>query len=327
MDLKNNTYAPYRKPNSITQYINTGSNHPRNIIQGLPQMISKRITNRSINLDEFVKVKDHYNNALERSGHKEKIEYKENNSTKNRRRRKTIWYNPPFCRGVKTNIKRNFINLVNKHFGKGHPLHKIFNKNTINLSYSCMGNMERLINSHNRKILQDNKDNRGIKPCNCRKEPCPLKEVKKSCNTVSVIYKAHVVTKDETKTYIGLTGNEFKKRWYRHKESMTKAKYKEDTELSKYIWNLKEANKNYHLKWDIIKPVSKTKNGSKTCRLCLTEALEIMKNRDNPLNKRNEIMGTCRHRNKFSLRKWTTEKEKKAIEEHKKKNAKMKKSR
>ena len=188
-----------------------------------------------------------------------------------------------------------------------------------------MTNMIRIINSHNRKILQENKkEKEQIKPCNCRKEPCPLKQVQKSCNTESVIYKALVTTEKEKRTYIGLTGNEFKKRWYRHKESMTKEKYKEDTELSKYIWGLKENNIKYNLKWDILKKVAKLKNGSRACRLCLTEALEIMENKDNPLNKRNEIMGTCRHRTKFTLRKWVTKKEEKIIEENKKKKGKTK---
>ena len=187
-----------------------------------------------------------------------------------------------------------------------------------------MANMDRFINSHNRKILQEKKKE-PVKPCNCKKAPCPLKPVNKSCNTESVIYKANVVTQKETRTYIGLTGNEFKKRWYRHKESMTKEKYKEDTELSKYIWGLKENNIKYDLKWDIIKKVRKMKNGSRSCRLCLSEALEIMKNQENPLNKRNEIMGTCRHRTKFTLRKWVTENERKIIEENKKKKGKTKK--
>ena len=325
MDLSNNIYTPYRKKNSITQYINTGSNHPQNIIKQLPTMISQRISRHSSNLQEFQKVQDHYNKALEQSGHKEKMIYeKEEITKKKRRKRKQIWFNPPFCRSVKTKVKRTFINLVNKHFGNKNPLSKIFNKNTINISYSCMPSINKFINSHNNKILSKTKPTDDTKPCNCRKDPCPLKPVNKSCNTESVVYKAHVETNDETRTYIGLTGNEFKKRWYRHKESLNKERYKDDTELSKHIWKLKENNITYNLKWDIMKKVKKIKNGAKSCRLCLTEALEIMKNRENPLNKRNEVMGACRHRNKFTLRNWQTEKEKKIIEENNKKKAKEK---
>ena len=325
MDLNKNTYGPYRKKNSITQYINTGSNHPHNIIRQLPNMISRRISSRSSNLQEFQKAEDHYNKALEQSGHKEKVAYEQKKTkAKKRNKRKAIWFNPPFCRSVKTNVKRTFINLVNRHFGDKNPLSKIFNKNTINCSYSCMPSIDRVINHHNKKILKETKTKGETKPCNCKKEPCPLKPVDKSCNTESVIYKAYVETLEEKRTYIGLTGNEFKKRWYRHKESLTKEKYKDDTELSKYIWKLKGKNIKYNLKWDIMKTVNKIQNGGRDCRLCLTEALEIMKNRENPLNKRNEIMGACRHRNKFTLRKWQTEKEKTIIEENKKKKAKEK---
>ena len=54
---------------------------------------------------------------------------------------------------VKTNIGREFINLVKKHFNKNNPLSKIFNKHNMRVSYSCMANLERLIKLHNQKIL------------------------------------------------------------------------------------------------------------------------------------------------------------------------------
>ena len=44
LDLINNTYQPYRKPNSETVYINKQSNHPPNILKDLLKAISKRIT-------------------------------------------------------------------------------------------------------------------------------------------------------------------------------------------------------------------------------------------------------------------------------------------
>ena len=48
-------------------------------------------------------------------------------------KRKIIWFNPPYCLSVKTN--------------------KIFNKNTIKVSYSFMGNISSIISSHNKNIL------------------------------------------------------------------------------------------------------------------------------------------------------------------------------
>ena len=45
------------------------------------------------------------------------------------------------------------------------------------------------------------------------------------------------------------------------------------------------------------------KNGNQMCRLCLTEANMIIKNKTG-LNKRNEIFNKCRHQNKFLLKNW-----------------------
>ena len=41
----------------------------------------------------------------------EKTEQKTETNNKNKRKRNIIWYNPTFCRSVKTNIGREFINL------------------------------------------------------------------------------------------------------------------------------------------------------------------------------------------------------------------------
>ena len=53
LDLINNTYQPYRKPNSETVYINKDSNHPPNVLKELPKAINKRITDILCNQDIF----------------------------------------------------------------------------------------------------------------------------------------------------------------------------------------------------------------------------------------------------------------------------------
>ena len=42
--------------------------------------------------------------------------------------------------------------------------------------------------------------------------------------------------------------------------------------------------------------------GSKTCDLCLSEKLCIMKGDDSLLNKNNELVTKCRHMNKYLLK-------------------------
>ena len=68
-------------------------------------------------------------------------------------KRKIIWFNPPYSMNVRTNIGKTFLKLMEKHFPNGNPLHKIFNKNTLKVSYSCMGNMASIISSRNHTIL------------------------------------------------------------------------------------------------------------------------------------------------------------------------------
>ena len=66
----------------------------------------------------------------------------------NRKRNNILWYNPP------THQHRTQIPcLVDKHFPKDHKLKKIFNRNTIKISYNCMNNTKQIIDSHNKRIL------------------------------------------------------------------------------------------------------------------------------------------------------------------------------
>ena len=50
------------------------------------------------------------------------------------RKRKIIWFNPPFCKLVNINVGNFFF----KHFNQFNKLHKIFNWKTLKISYSCM---------------------------------------------------------------------------------------------------------------------------------------------------------------------------------------------
>ena len=166
-----------------------------------------------------------------------------------------------------------------------------------------MPNVEKIISAHNKKILKTKK--LKIEPCNCRrKKDCPLAGSKNSCRTENVIYKAEVKSDKEIKTYIGLTSSELKKRISSHKTDFKYEKHKESTKLSKYIWSLKENKTEFEIKWNIVKKVKKIKNGDKMCRLCVNEVNFILKNKNSPLNSRNELMNKCRHCSKFLLANW-----------------------
>ena len=137
--------------------------------------------------------------------------------------------------------------------------------------------------------------------CNCRnKDQCPLDN---KCLTSSIIYNAQVTTNSATKNYIGLTEGTFKQRFSQHKATFKHRKYTNSTELSKYIWKLRDNNQDFNIKWTIINRARSYNNISKRCDLCLTEKLMIITaNPDRILNKRSELISKCRHENKFYLR-------------------------
>ena len=75
-------------------------------------------------------------------GYKSTLKYsKEIHQYNSRKRnRNIIWFNPPFSQTIKTNIAKTFFRLLDTHFPRSHSLYKIFNKNTVKVSYSCMKN-------------------------------------------------------------------------------------------------------------------------------------------------------------------------------------------
>jgi hypothetical protein len=48
-------------------------------------------------------------------------------------------------------------------------------------------------------------------------------------------------------------------------------RYKNDTELSKYIWELKSNDRDYILKWSIVKQAGAYSSGAKHCNFCIEE--------------------------------------------------------
>ena len=296
LNLSNGKYYPYRKPNSELLYINRESNHPPNIIKQLPSMIERRLADLSASETEFLTAKADYEQALKNSGYKEPVRFKKSPPKKRNRSRNIIYFNPPFNSAVSTNIGKVFLSLIDKHFPPHSKYSKIFNRNTVKLSYSCMPNMQEIISSHNKQILQRSTDT--TKPCNCR-GPCP---VGGECRREAVIYKATVKANDQVNHYIGCSETEFKTRWNNHKSSFRHEIYSDKTRLAQHVWQLKSANENFDVSWKIQRKSIPYVNGTRKCDLCLSEKLEIvMSDPRTSLNKRTEIANKCRHRAKFKL--------------------------
>ena len=154
--LQTGTVKPWRKPNNEPRYINVQSSHPSTTIKCLPKMIATRLAGLSTSENEFDEVKGPYVEALKNAGYaNQELKYEkptENHKKKNRKR-KIIWYTPPFSAQVSTNLTKILNNLVKKHFKPNTLLGKLFNKNNLKLSYSTTANLEQIISGHNKKIL------------------------------------------------------------------------------------------------------------------------------------------------------------------------------
>ena len=308
LDLRTGKYSPYRKPNDDPLYINRLSNHPPTILKQLPSAISRRLTDISYDEEVFSRAAPLYNDALRRSGYVEEVAYIGSRKTKERLRRrhhrKTTWFNPPYSRNVTTNIGRKFLLLLDKHFPKGSKLHKIFNRNTVKVSYSCMENMSKIIKGHNARVCNTagRTTNGATRQCNCRKpEDCPLRG---QCLASGIVYRATVTTSGEATAmeYIGSTETEFKLRYANHKASFKHASKANQTELSKHVWQLKQEGISHQIAWEILRHAPGYTNKTKRCQLCLTEKLLIATaNKSCLLNKRSELASKCRHQNKFYL--------------------------
>ena len=162
-----------------------------------------------------------------------------------------------------------------------------------------MRNINTVIKNHNDRIIRKFKESAksADKPnCNCRQRAaCPLQG---NCLLRSIVYQASVTSRLGKKEYYGSTGGTFKDRYANHKKSFNHERYKNETELSKYIWKLKKDNTDYELKWKVMKKSNVVKRKSGICNLCLEEKYYIFTNKHS-LNKRTELISKCRHSDPF----------------------------
>ena len=110
-------------------------------------------------------------------------------------------------------------------------------------------------------------------------------------------------TNDEKKFYRGVSETPFKERFRNHKKEFTYKKYRNSTELLKYIWQLEDANIAPIVRWKVVAKVfSNTKINF--CKLCFTEKVFIINalNDSQSLSKKSELINTCRHQDKLLLK-------------------------
>ena len=96
----------------------------------------RQIMQKFFKSGDFHASKIEYETALKNSGYKS-VHFKydlvyKNNSKRNRQRNIIV---------VSTNVAKRFLDLLDKYFRQNNQLHKIFNRNTVKVSYSYTPNV------------------------------------------------------------------------------------------------------------------------------------------------------------------------------------------
>ena len=209
---------------------------------------------------------------------------------------------------MKSRVGKEFLTLLDSSFPPSNPLHKLFNRHTVKLSYRCMPNMAQAVSGHNKKLLQEDNQTEGGTMCNCQggTQNCPVGGM---CLTSCVVYEATVTqtTTGQKETYTGVTGRKFKDRLYEHRTDRNSIKNRDKTSLSAHIWDLKDSGIDFNVTWRIKDRGSDFNPSVRSCRICLKEKYHILYNSEGAsLNKRSEIFNTCLHRKQKLLEKVKT---------------------
>ena len=140
-NLTDSSSRPFNKTNNEINCIHKLSNHPPSIIKQLPLSVERRLSKLSSNEKIFNDSIPIYQEALIKAGYNHKLTYQKHDQKKGnsqQRKRQIIWFNPPHSKNVTTKVGRFFLSLIDKQFPPHHKLHKLFNRNNVKISYSCL---------------------------------------------------------------------------------------------------------------------------------------------------------------------------------------------
>ena len=114
--LDDDEYKPYHKPNSLPQYVNNLSNHPPSVLRNIPANINKRLSSISSSEKMFEQAAPIYQEAIKKSGYDFQLKFDptagQNKPQKRLRKRKVLWFNPPYNSTVSTPIGELFLKLL-----------------------------------------------------------------------------------------------------------------------------------------------------------------------------------------------------------------------
>ena len=125
------------------------------------------------------------------------------------------------------------------------------------------------------------------------------------CLSKNIVYEG-VITElpsGEEKDYRGLSSGFWKKRYAVHKQGINHRKYSKGCELTKHVWDIKDRNNTFNIKWKILETVRGRLVGG-ACKLCTTETMLINEhpNKQRLLNK--QAIQKCMHGGEYLLSKY-----------------------
>ena len=135
LNFNDDTYRLFHKYNNDqTIYIHVESDHSSQTIKKTARSIEKRLSHLFSPIRNF---KIFCEQLLRHCGYNEKLNYTKENNKINQKfcQRKILWFNRPYSKSEKTNIGKLFLRLIKKHFHPTHKYRKLFNRNTIIISY------------------------------------------------------------------------------------------------------------------------------------------------------------------------------------------------
>ena len=83
LNLDSDSYKPFLKENNTLLYVHSESNHPRKVLNNIPDGVNKRLSAISSNEEMFWTAAPWYQDALRDSGHYYQMKYDPNANTKN----------------------------------------------------------------------------------------------------------------------------------------------------------------------------------------------------------------------------------------------------
>ena len=161
-----------------------------------------------------------------------------------------------------------------------------------------MLNMKSVIQNHKINLLSKQKAPVTTCSCSCRKKS--QYSLSNKCLSKSPVFKAvfSQTLSKINKCYYVTCGKTFKEWHDNHTATFRKKSKQKSTELSKYIWELKQNSIQYQIRGDIA-----SRARTQKCDLCMTEKLTRAKTDPcSLLSTRDEFNSKCKHMSKLSLK-------------------------